>query len=80
MMSKLSDDAIKFVFAYEEAQLSNAYYDMINTIESALFEYLMIRFKENQLRAALWSGFNRNNFRRKLFEHFGNRYVNRLED
>jgi Fis family transcriptional regulator, factor for inversion stimulation protein len=45
-------------------------YDMmVNVVEKPLLEVVMQRAEQNQSRAALWLGLNRNTLRKKLLDH-----------
>jgi Fis family transcriptional regulator len=45
-------------------------YDMlVRAVEKPLLEVVMAQADQNQSRAALWLGLNRNTLRKKLLEH-----------
>jgi Fis family transcriptional regulator len=45
-------------------------YDMmVNVVEKPLLEVVMQQAEQNQSRAALWLGLNRNTLRKKLLDH-----------
>jgi Fis family transcriptional regulator len=48
----------------------NGMYDMlVRAVEKPLLEVVMAQADQNQSRAALWLGLNRNTLRKKLLEH-----------
>lgn len=57
-------------------EISNTYEFLLREIEYPLLEAVMQYTQGNQVKAAQILGMNRGTLRRKLYQHFGNRYFN----
>ena len=63
-------ESLELYFKDLRGAAPHAVYDMvISVVERPLLEVVMQQAEQNQSRAALWLGLNRNTLRKKLLEH-----------
>ena len=61
-------------------KISNLYKNVLNLIEPPMLDAIMAFTRYNQSRAAKILGLSRNTLRRKLIEHFGDKYCTTREE